>query len=271
MCGSVKPVEDFGRIAKSKPKRATYCKACSSWRIRAWEREQRVKMLEAYGGKCACCGENNQEFLAIDHIEGGGRQHRTQLAARGVNFRAWIRKNNFPEGFRLLCHNCNQATGLYGYCPHQGRPESPLYRRKGVFIVDTPPSKLTPEEKSAELIETKVTVGRERRAEQARKRRATDPHSNVKARRYNNVYRKRVKLEALAIYGTCCRCCSEGLDEMLLVTVAPRSSAEKPPTGTSIYGWLRGRGFPTGYITLCRSCIHGYEQLGYCAHRQGVI
>jgi len=25
----------------------------------------------------------------------------------------------YPTGFRVLCHNCNQAIGLYGYCPHK--------------------------------------------------------------------------------------------------------------------------------------------------------
>jgi hypothetical protein len=28
-------------------------------------------------------------------------------------------KNNFPDGFQVLCHNCNMSIGLYGYCPHQ--------------------------------------------------------------------------------------------------------------------------------------------------------
>jgi hypothetical protein len=31
----------------------------------------------------------------------------------------WLRKNGFPKGFRVLCHNCNFAHGHYGYCPHK--------------------------------------------------------------------------------------------------------------------------------------------------------
>lgn len=66
---------------------------------------------------CACCGETHIEFLAIDHINGGGTKHRKELN-RGGGIFAWLKKNGFPDGYRVLCHNCNQAIGLYGYCPH---------------------------------------------------------------------------------------------------------------------------------------------------------
>lgn len=77
----------------------------------------RKLVLEHYGGKCACCGETRYEFLAIDHINGDGRIHRRSVP--GSRICRWLRKNNFPEGFRILCHNCNQSLGHYGYCPHQ--------------------------------------------------------------------------------------------------------------------------------------------------------
>lgn len=66
--------------------------------------------------KCACCGEKIIEFLSIDHIDGGGTQHRSKIGKGYIYF--WIKKNNFPSGFRVLCHNCNQAIGMYGKCPH---------------------------------------------------------------------------------------------------------------------------------------------------------
>lgn len=53
---------------------------------------------------CANCGENHIEFLEIDHINGGGRQHKREI---GGNLFAWLRKNNLPEGFQVLCANCN--------------------------------------------------------------------------------------------------------------------------------------------------------------------
>lgn len=75
-------------------------------------------VLHAYGGDspvCACCNEPHIEFLSVDHIEGGGRKHRKKLSG---HFYAWLVRNNYPPGFRILCHNCNFALGRYGYCPH---------------------------------------------------------------------------------------------------------------------------------------------------------
>jgi hypothetical protein len=75
----------------------------------------RQKIISAYGGKCACCGESRIEFLGIDHIGGGGNKHRKSIKN---NLYSWLVKQNFPKGFRMLCHNCNQSLGHYGYCPH---------------------------------------------------------------------------------------------------------------------------------------------------------
>lgn len=78
----------------------------------------RAGVLEAYGGefpRCACCGEERTEFLAVDHINGGGVKHLKEING---NLYLWLRKNNYPRGFRLLCHNCNFSLGAYGHCPH---------------------------------------------------------------------------------------------------------------------------------------------------------
>ena len=86
----------------------------------------RLEILIHYGGsipQCACCGESHIEFLSIDHINGGGKKHRNLL---GGGFYNWIKKNNFPTGFRVLCHNCNQSYGSYGYCPHKTHKARPF-------------------------------------------------------------------------------------------------------------------------------------------------
>lgn len=77
----------------------------------------RKLVLEHYGNKCACCGENKYEFLAIDHINGGGRKEQTLYGGSGGVYRSIIR-NNFPNIYQILCHNCNMAKGFYGKCPH---------------------------------------------------------------------------------------------------------------------------------------------------------
>lgn len=80
----------------------------------------RVEMLAAYGDRCACCSESTPEFLALDHIGGGGNEHRRSVTIRGGHRTyLWLKRQGFPKDrFRLLCHNCNLSRGLYGYCPH---------------------------------------------------------------------------------------------------------------------------------------------------------
>lgn len=80
-------------------------------------RNLRKKVIEGYGSKCACCGENQYEFLALDHVNGGGNKLRLQGTHTYVVYRDAL-KRNFPSDYQILCHNCNNAKGFYGYCPH---------------------------------------------------------------------------------------------------------------------------------------------------------
>ena len=90
---------------------------------RRYHKEHVIKLrkdvLFHYGGVCACCGESTYEFLSLDHIYGGGNKQKRELGKRGPNFYRWLKVNGYPEGYRVLCHNCNQALGAYGYCPHK--------------------------------------------------------------------------------------------------------------------------------------------------------
>lgn len=84
-------------------------------------RAARLKVLAHYSGgqpRCACCGETQYEFLSIDHIDGGGTRHQQEVG-RGAGILRWLVREGFPSGFRVLCHNCNQARGVYGRCPHE--------------------------------------------------------------------------------------------------------------------------------------------------------
>ena len=83
-------------------------------------RKRRELVINHYGGQCACCGEKTFEFLAVDHVKGGGDAHRMKVGS-GSNMIEWVIKNDFPPIFQILCHNCNQAIGYYGHCPHETR------------------------------------------------------------------------------------------------------------------------------------------------------
>lgn len=87
---------------------------------RDYKRRIRLLVLAHYSGgfmACSCCGEGTIEFLTIDHIAGGGRQHREQSGAHSICL--WLKARGFPPGYRVLCMNCNHALGRYGFCPHK--------------------------------------------------------------------------------------------------------------------------------------------------------
>jgi len=80
--------------------------------------ELRLETLIHYSNNpptCTCCGESHIEFLEIDHIHGGGTKQRQKTHR---HFYQWLKQNNYPEGYRVLCANCNKSFGQYGYCPH---------------------------------------------------------------------------------------------------------------------------------------------------------
>lgn len=82
----------------------------------------RYRVLSHYCGgvpSCACCGETIFQFLAIDHIDGGGLKSRKSLGLRSsTELYRYLENEGYPPGYRVLCHNCNLAIGFYGYCPH---------------------------------------------------------------------------------------------------------------------------------------------------------
>ena len=86
-------------------------------------RMQHQAML-AYGGYiCVCCGETEPMFLTLDHINDDGAEVRRNLGTLGgTKLYKWLRDNEWPEGYQVLCLNCNQ--GRYrngGVCPHKSK------------------------------------------------------------------------------------------------------------------------------------------------------
>ena len=44
--------------------------------------------------------------LSIDHVQGGGTVHRWKLGFSGYHFWTWLKKQGLPEGYQVLCMNC---------------------------------------------------------------------------------------------------------------------------------------------------------------------
>lgn len=122
-CNTQKPISEFCARSKRDERPRSWCRDCHNADTSEKNRAVRLEVLTHYSGgrpKCACCGEETLEFLAVDHIHGGGNAHRKAIRqSSGSSMNKWLKKNNYPAGFRVLCHNCNAARGYYGYCPHQ--------------------------------------------------------------------------------------------------------------------------------------------------------
>lgn len=68
---------------------------------------------------CVVCAEARIDCLSIDHINGGGYQHRMGESGIGNNLYEWLKSNNWPTGFQTLCMNCQfikrMANGENGH------------------------------------------------------------------------------------------------------------------------------------------------------------
>jgi hypothetical protein len=117
---------DYRRSVKSKNNRARLRRmqnpiAHASYleKTRAKTREMKSIVFQSYGNRCSCCGESEQSFLVIDHVNGGGAVHR-KAKRIGVAFYRLVIKEGFPDTYRILCCNCNWGRFVNGgTCPHQ--------------------------------------------------------------------------------------------------------------------------------------------------------
>lgn len=87
-------------------------RAMHDWR----QRYKRDVMAYYCKGKPQCmqCGFDDLRALCIDHIANNGAEHRQSLtgqtgrrAAMGSTIYLWLKRQNYPDGFQVLCANCN--------------------------------------------------------------------------------------------------------------------------------------------------------------------
>ncbi len=98
------------------------CMSCNMAKTRTSSSSRsrlREEVFSAYGGKCSCCDETNILKLTLDHILGGGCEHRRSLGLGGGLIR-WAKRSGFPSILRCLCANCNLSSYFGGgICAHK--------------------------------------------------------------------------------------------------------------------------------------------------------
>lgn len=81
-------------------------------RSRTYRAKERQGVIEAYGGKCASCGELDVQVLDLDHVDGSGARFRAETGLDGWKLYAYLRQGGYPAGnYQLLCKNCNRLKG----------------------------------------------------------------------------------------------------------------------------------------------------------------
>ena len=143
-CKLEKPFDEFyfNKKGPNAGRPGAKCKPCTIKTGRVWHQaspergresarrcHQKVRreVLEHYSNstmQCACCGESEEAFLTLDHLNNDGAEHRRRLDAQGggrhgsTRVYTDLRQRGFPSGFQVLCINCNAAKGWRGACPH---------------------------------------------------------------------------------------------------------------------------------------------------------
>lgn len=56
---------------------------------------------------CASCGITDIDVLCLDHINNDGAEHRKLAGRAGTVTYGWLKKRGYPDGFQVLCANCN--------------------------------------------------------------------------------------------------------------------------------------------------------------------
>jgi hypothetical protein len=111
------------KLAMATPEEAAQIRRAEADKTRRIQAVCRDQVFAAYGGyKCNCCGETEPMFLSIDHINNDGAAERKsgKYKGGGSAFYNWLRKTGFPEGYQVLCMNCQVGKHKNGgVCPHQ--------------------------------------------------------------------------------------------------------------------------------------------------------
>jgi len=114
LCNNCNYLKEYNRLQDKSKSQTKYAIAIRKQRL-----NMKLQALYWYSNgtmRCDCCNEKDIRLLTFDHIDGGGKQH--VIKDNIKNLYEYLYYNNYPDGYKILCFNCNKSYGQYGYCPH---------------------------------------------------------------------------------------------------------------------------------------------------------
>lgn len=103
-CNTSKTIDKFRSHSGHADGHYSICRDCEKdayWKLKK-------DVFSHYGGyKCAVCGETDPRKLEVDHINNDGNKHRAKNSGAAKKIIHWLKRNDYPEGFQILCHWCN--------------------------------------------------------------------------------------------------------------------------------------------------------------------
>lgn len=129
-CGRERNVDGRVQCGKCLEAGRSYIERVGKEARRETQRRRTLKIkidcFNQYGGCiCACCRESIMDFLTLDHIDRNGAEERKCLKKQGIavvgtNFYRYLRRSGYPNGYQVLCYNCNIGRERHnGVCPHK--------------------------------------------------------------------------------------------------------------------------------------------------------
>jgi hypothetical protein len=105
------------RDARARPYKTVFVRNGKSLRRITTLRQQVLRFYSrTFIPRCACCAEDEQRFLTLDHVNNDGYKDRSISTA---SLYKRLVKLGFPDGYKVLCSNCNSGRALNGgVCPH---------------------------------------------------------------------------------------------------------------------------------------------------------
>lgn len=75
----------------------------------------KTNVFNHYGNKCSCCGQQNINYLTLEHKNNDGASHKREVGS-GAQLYLDIINRNYPPEYTIYCYNCNCSKGHYGIC-----------------------------------------------------------------------------------------------------------------------------------------------------------